>query len=484
MKHGKKLLVVVLALVMVLGVVAVVSAQGTPVGTGGRWVPYAQPVGSGTGGRVVIADQGSSTGTGGRLISLSKGLYVLTNRLAAQDTLSGDLEIFSWWTGGGEAAGKDALVAKFKELHPNVNIIDSAIAGGSGVNAKAVLTTRMLGGDPPDTFQVHAGAELNLLWVKAGRVEPLNDLYEANGWMDQFPEGLLKLISDSEGNIYSVPVNIHRSNVMWYVPSKLEEWGVTVPKDWDEFLTTTCPALQAKGVTPIAIGPTWTQSHLWESVALGVLGVDGYNGLWDGTTNWAGPEALKAWDTFGKILDCGNEDMNALGDWQPAAQMVTDGKAGFNVMGDWAAGYFIELKLEPNKDFAWAASPGTDGVFMMLSDTFALPKGAPHVDNAKAWLSFVGSGAAQDIFNPLKGSLPANTTADINNADLYNAYFQSAYKDWTTNTIVGSQRHGAVAPVAFDSGFLNIIAQFQADRDSASAAANAGALAIQTGIGG
>jgi glucose/mannose transport system substrate-binding protein len=405
--------------------------------------------------------------------------------VSAQDAVTGDLEIFSWWTGGGEAAGKDALIVKFKELNPDVNVIDSAIAGGSGVNAKAVLTTRMLGGDPPDTFQVHAGSELNSLWVKAQRVEALNDLYEANGWMTQFPEGLLSLISDAEGNIYSVPVNIHRSNVLWYVPSKLEEWGVTVPADWDEFVNTTCPALQAAGVTPIAIGPTWTQSHLWESVALGVLGVDGYNGLWDGTTNWTSEESLKAWDTYGKVLACGNEDMNALGDWQPAAQMVVDGTAAFNVMGDWAAGYFItDLKLEPNTDFAWAAAPGTDGVFMMLSDTFALPKGAPHPEAARAWLNFVGSAAAQDIFNPLKGSLPANTTADITNGELYNAYFQSAYEDWTTNTIVGSQRHGAVAPAAFDSGFLNIIAQFQSDRDATSAAANAGALAIQTGIGG
>jgi glucose/mannose transport system substrate-binding protein len=406
----------------------------------------------------------------------------LAGLTSAQD-LSGDLEIFSWWTGGGEAAGLEALIARFTELNPGINIINSAVAGGSGVNAKAVLTTRMLGGDPPDTFQVHAGAELELLWVKAGRMEALNDLYEANGWMDQFPAGLLDLISDDAGNIYSVPVNIHRSNVMWYVPSKLEEWGVTVPTSWDEFVGTTCPALQAAGVVPMAIGENWTQSHLWESVALGVLGVDAYNGLWDGTTNWTGPESVAAWETYGAVLDCANEDMNAIS-WQDAAKLVTDGAAAFNVMGDWAAGYFLELGLAPETEFAWAAAPGTDGVFMMLSDTFGLPIGAPHPENVRAWLSFLGSAEAQDIFNPIKGSLPANLTADITNPEKYNAYFQSAYTDWTTNTIVGSQRHGAVAPVAFDSGFLNIIAQYQSDRDATSAAANSAALAIQTGIGG
>lgn len=401
--------------------------------------------------------------------------------VSAQDAApSGDLEIFSWWTGGGEAAGLDALIVKFKELYPDINLINSAVAGGSGVNAKAVLATRMEGGDPPDSFQVHAGAELNTLWVAAGKMEPLNDIFDANGWMKEFPEGLLSLISDAEGNIYSVPVNIHRSNVLWYVPGKLEEWGVTVPATWDEFLTDTCPKLQEAGVTPLAVGEAWTQAHLWESVALGVLGAEKYNGLWDGTTDWAGEDVTAVWDTFGQVLACANEDMNAL-TWQDASKLVIEGSAAFNVMGDWAAGYFlVDNMLEPETGFGWAAAPGTDGVFMMLSDTFGLPLDVPNRDAAIAWLSFLGTAEAQDIFNPLKGSLPANTTANISDPKLYNAYFQSAYKDWTSNVIVGSQAHGAVAPADFSSGFLDILSLFQADLDVETAQATAAALAAET----
>jgi glucose/mannose transport system substrate-binding protein len=404
--------------------------------------------------------------------------------VAAQDAPSGDLEIFSWWTGGGEEAGLNALIEEFGMMYPEINVINSAVAGGSGVNARAVLTSRMLGGDPPDTFQVHAGEELNALWVKAGLMESLTPIYEANGWLDQYPAGLLDLISDDAGNIYVVPVNIHRSNVMWYVPANLEAWGVTVPATIDEFVDTTCPALQAQGVTPLVVGENWTQAHLWESVALSVLGPEAYNGLWNGATDWTSPEGLAVWDTYAKVLDCANEDMNALS-WQDASQRVANGEAAFNVMGDWAAGYFlVDLALEPGDGFAWAPALGTDGSFMMLSDTFGLPKGVKNPGAVEAWLSFLGTGAAQDLFNPVKGSLPANTTADINNADLYNAYFQSAYGDWTSNTIVGSQAHGAVAPPAFSNGFSNIIAGFQGDRDAGSAAGNAAVLAIQTGMGG
>ena len=413
------------------------------------------------------------------IVALSLGAASV---FAQDEAPTGELEIFSWWTGGGEEAGLNALIERFAELYPEVDVVNSAVAGGSGVNARAVLTTRMLGGDPPDTFQVHAGEELNAVWVAADLMEPLNDIYETNGWLEQYPEGLLELISDDEGNIFSVPVNIHRSNVLWYVPANLEQWGVTVPATWDEFINETCPALQAADVTPLTVGENWTQAHLFESVALGELGVEAYNGLWDGTTDWASPEVVAVWEKYGQVLDCTNDDRNSLS-WQDASQRVAEGAAAFNIMGDWAAGYFlVDLALEPGEGFAWSPAPGTDGVFMMLSDTFGLPVGAPNAAAVNAWLSFLGTAEAQDIFNPLKGSLPANTTADIANGELYNAYFQDAYEDWTTNEIVGSQAHGAVAPPDFSNGFATIIATFADNRDAAAAGEATAALVQETGM--
>jgi len=75
---------------------------------------------------------------------------------------------------------------------------------------------------------------------------------------------------------------------------------------------------------------------------------------------------------------------------------------------------------------------------------------------------------------------PANATADIGNDELYNAYFQAAYEDWTTNEIVGSLAHNLVAAPAFANGFASIIATFQGDRDAESATVNAAMLALQT----
>src|SRR5699024_7857786 len=116
------------------------------------------------------------------------------------------VEIFTWWTGAGEEVGLLAVIDLFEEKHPDITVENAAVAGGAGTNAKAVLATRMEGNDPPSTFQVHGREELNKSWVEADKMEPLNDLYEENDWMDKFPEELIELVSD-DGNIYSVPVN-------------------------------------------------------------------------------------------------------------------------------------------------------------------------------------------------------------------------------------------------------------------------------------
>jgi glucose/mannose transport system substrate-binding protein len=71
-----------------------------------------------------------------------------------------EVEVFSWWTGGGEAAGLEAMIKVFNAAYPNIEFINAAVAGGAGTNAKAVLQSRLAAGDPPDSWQAHAGQEI------------------------------------------------------------------------------------------------------------------------------------------------------------------------------------------------------------------------------------------------------------------------------------------------------------------------------------
>jgi glucose/mannose transport system substrate-binding protein len=355
------------------------------------------------------------------------------------------VEIFSWWTGGGEAAGLEAMLGVFGTEYPNVEFINSAVAGGAGTNARAVLASRLQAGDPPDSWQAHAGQEIIGTYVAAGQIEPLNSLFADEGWISVMPDTLIPLIS-KDGQIFSVPVNIHRANVMWTNPALLAELGVSVPTTWDEFFAA-CETIEAADKICLSMGEQWTAMHLMEVVLLGALGPDGYSALWDGTGDWGSPEVTAALGAYSQVLQHVNSDASGL-TWQDASQLVANGDAAFNIMGDWADGYFSgttaggNLGLVPGEGYGWAPPPGTDGTFQFLSDSFTLAKDAPHPEGAMDWLRVAGSKAGQEAFNPVKGSICARTDCDTS---LFNAYLQTAMADWSTDTVVGSLTHGVTA---------------------------------------
>ena len=388
------------------------------------------------------------------------------------------LEIFSWWTAGGEADGLNAMYVVLGEKYPNVEVVNATVAGGAGSNAKAVLATRMQANDPPDSFQVHAGHELIDTWVVADKMEPVTFLFEENNWMDSYPPDVIDILSYN-GEIWSVPVNIHRSNVLWYNKSIFEEHGLEAPQTFDDFFAV-ADTLKEAGVTPLALGDNgiWASTHLFENVLLGVLGPDGYRGLWTGETDWNSPEVTTALEIFARMLDYVNEDHAALS-WDQAAQLVADGDAAMNIMGDWVAGYFTSIGLTPNEEYGWVPSPGTEGVFMMLSDSFGLPQDAPHRDNSVAWLTVAGSKEGQDAFNPLKGSIPARTDGD---RALYDAYLQSAMDDFASNEITPSLAHGAAASEGWSTAFNDVMTFFVSDKDVAAAQAGMVQACVNAGV--
>src|SRR5580765_6180663 len=134
-------------------------------------------------------------------------------------TAACQLQVFSWWTGGGEAAGLQKLIGIWNTANPNCKFKNETVAGGAGSNAKAVLAQRLAAKKPPDSFQGHAGAELRD-YIKAGQVESLDAIYKQTGFAKVFPASLINQIKYN-GHLYSVPVNIHRANILWYNPAVL-----------------------------------------------------------------------------------------------------------------------------------------------------------------------------------------------------------------------------------------------------------------------
>lgn len=388
----------------------------------------------------------------------------------------GKLEMFSWWTTGGEEAGLKQMYDIFSKSHPGVEIVNQAVAGAAGSNAKAVLKTRMQGGDPPDSFQVHMGHELTDGYVAAQQVEPLNDLYKSEGFETAFPKGVLEIVSAND-NYWSVPVNIHRANVLWFNKKVFADNQINPPETFDDFFSA-AEKLKGKGITALALGDKepFASAHLFETVLLGVLGADGYKGLWTGATPWTDAKVTTALENLKKMLGYINSDHAAL-TWDQANDQIIAGKAAMTIMGDWTNGDYTQKKFA---DYGWTLAPGTKGIFDALSDTFALPKNAKNRQNAIDWLKLAGSVEGQDAFNPLKGSIPANINAG--KASGYNDYLKSTMKDWTSHTIVPSVVHGAAAKDGWVSAYTDAINSFVTKQDVQSTQKSLASACTDAGI--
>jgi len=377
---------------------------------------------------------------------------LFTSSLLAQEQLI----IYHWWTAGGEREAINALFELYRSKYPGIKIVDNPVPGGAGVTMKAVMKALLLAGRPPDTFQVHAGAELKL-YYDGGFLLPIDDVYKALNLEKVFPETLLKLVK-IKGHYYSIPLNIHRANWLWYNKHIFDELGLKPPKTVNELLEV-CKIIKEKKpkVWPLALGtrPKWPEAHLFEVLLLAVAGPEKYIKFFLGLLPPSDPAVVKTFEYLKKLLPYIYPYHGDL-TWDEACGLLIEGKAAMNIMGDWALGYYLVRGWKPGVDFGAVAFP--EGVFDLLSDSFGLPKGAPNPDATIKWLKLIASPEAQEKFNLIKGSIAARL--DVPPAIYPDPIRRKSAEDLKTNIIVPSCIHGAIAPDPFVSQFIDTINRF------------------------
>lgn len=379
---------------------------------------------------------------------------------------SGQLLVGNWWTSGGEFAGVNAVYDIYRQEYPEVELIHAGLAGGAGVNFKAANLNKLIAGDPFDTFQLHAGLEAELYSPETYLV-PVDDILAETGVLDVMPEDLKALLK-IRGNTYTVPLNIHRGNVMWTNKNVLEQAGVAVPTNFDEFFAA-CEALQGQGIVPLGMGTSdgFELGHTFEVALAGTVGVDKTLGLFNGSVPWTDSGVTQALENFSRMLDCTNEDRGTI-NWVGGIELVINDQAAFNIMGDWAYG---EVLVNNATDkIAWNSPPGNQGMFFLVSDGFAITKEAPNAENAREFVKIITRKDAQEAFNQNKGSICARTDCDYSTfpADRQ-AYFQSAADDFASSRIIPMVAHGSGAIPSWQEQFGQIVTQFASDRDVAAA---------------
>ena len=126
------------------------------------------------------------------------------------------------------------------------------------IAAKSQLNTRMIWNQPPDVFQANLGLDL-LDWVATGerrgrRLRSIAETLADDTWTAAFPRELIEAVSFG-GQPYAVPLNIHRTNNLFYNGRIFEEHGGRVqPATLDAFFAAASSRLERLGIVPLAVG--------------------------------------------------------------------------------------------------------------------------------------------------------------------------------------------------------------------------------------
>lgn len=325
-----------------------------------------------------------------------------------------DLEVMHWWTSGGEAAA----VAEFAEaFNATGNTwVDAAIVGGE--QARAVMVSRIIGGDPMGAFQFNHGRQAEEL-IEAGLLRDLTDIAIAEGWADVVNPGSLLDACTVDGRIYCAPVNIHSWQWLWVSHKAFEDAGIALPANWAEF-SAAAAGLDGAGKVPLAMGQEgWQQSGAFNVMMATLVPQDVYLAVY-GDKNAevaAGEEVAQVFQAAADARTMSSK--STVQTWNEATNLVITGQAGGQIMGDWAQGEFAVAEQVAGTDYSCLPGLGTTEVLGTGGDAFYFP-----VLNDEAQIAAQGELAAlllrpatQVAFNLKKGSLPVRGDIDLSTAN-------------------------------------------------------------------
>lgn len=373
-------------------------------------------------------------------------------------------EVLHWWTSGGEAKSVAVLQEEFAAKGGTWT--DMPVAGGGGDAAMTALRARVLSGNAPTAVQLKGPAIQE--WYEEGVLADISAVAEAQGWADVLPASIAGHMK-CEGSWCAAPVNVHRVDWIWANADVLEANGIDMPTTWDEF-NAAAEKLQAAGVIPLAHGgQAWQDATVFEAVALGILGPDGFRKAFvDLDMDTLKSDEMKA--VFDQMRTMrGYVDENFSGrDWNLATAMVMNGEAAFQIMGDWAKGEFMAAGKVPGEDFLCASVPG-DG-FLYNVDSFAMfdVDGDDKKAGQDLLAELIVGQNFQKVFNLNKGSVPARTDVSLEEFDSCAHLSAKDMSESSDNgSLLPSYAHGMALRGAQSGAITDVVtAHFNSDMSS------------------
>ncbi|XEC96542.1 extracellular solute-binding protein [Paenibacillus tarimensis] len=247
------------------------------------------------------------------------------------------------WTGqDGKAIAMRAIMDEFRAAHPHVILEDVGLPTDV---LKVRLRTVAAADEMPDLFVMWPGSMTRDL-VNGNMLQPVNDLLQNKPeWANNFIPGAFNGYT-VDGKIYTVPMNLAPTSVLYYNQALFDRYGVKVPETWEEMLQAV-KVFNENQVIPIAMGnkANWVmQSTIFSTLADRMTGSEWFlNAVSQNGARFTDPEfiaALKLLQDFGKA-GAFQTDFHLIDDHQ-MMQLYFQGKAAMFVNGGWAASYIVQ----------------------------------------------------------------------------------------------------------------------------------------------
>ena len=278
---------------------------------------------------------------------------------------------------------------------------------------RAQLPTYLNSGNPPDVMTWYAGSVARD-YASKGFLLDVSDLWSGSGPCANFSPAL-KDLSTADGKQIFVPTNYYWWGV-FYRKSAFQEWGVTPPTTWDEFIAV-CKTIKSKGVAPLSMGTgstPWVASGWFDYLNLRINGADFHRELLAGKHPFDGPEVKAVMDHYRQLVEFIDPKGRSYS-WQDAVTPLASKKAGMYLIGAFITtampsdsvddiDFFRVPIIDPSVPVAEEAP--TDGYFASAKSR--------NVSGAKDLLAYLASAPAQQQFIQLSKSsnLPTSSQVD------------------------------------------------------------------------
>jgi len=301
------------------------------------------------------------------------------------------------------------IVSLFMEANPDVEVIHSTVAHE---DFKQAIRAYLTASTPPDVLTWFAGNRARF-FIDNDQILDISDVWESEGWNESYPKGF-QAMSSVDGKQYFLPTSWYWWGV-YYRVSVFEELGLEPPETWEEFLEV-CQTLQDNGKIPITIGTKWrwTAAAWFDYLNMRVNGPQFHIDLMLGKESYDDPRVREVFTYWQDLLDKGYFiDDAAAYSWSEALEPLITGDAAMYLMGDFIRDnlpeetvadldFFRFPIIDPNMPIGEDAP--TDGFFIAAN--------SQNIENAKAFLGYLGSVEVQTLFAEELGRLPTNGDVD------------------------------------------------------------------------